>query len=129
MADKEKIKVLVVDDEEIIRDFLSRFLSLNGVEVKAVEDGFRAVETVKEEEFDLFFIDARMPMMDGLETFIKLKNIKPNLKCVMMTGYVVDDLLQQAKKEGAILSIRKPFDISEIEAIVETEKARKAKGL
>jgi len=115
MADEEKIKALVVDDETVIRDFLSRFLSLNGIEVTAVTDGFKAVELAGKEDFDIIFLDVRMPKMDGLETLRALKKIRPQSRYVMMTGYAVDDLLEKAEKEGAVSSLKKPFDINRIE--------------
>lgn len=124
MTAGEKIKALVVDDEAVIRDFLSRFLSLNGIEVTAVADGFKAVELAGKEGFDIAFLDVRMPKMNGLETLKALKKIRPQSRYVMMTGYAVDDLLEEAQKEGAISSLKKPFDISRIEATIKdcTEK-------
>ena len=69
MSEKTKLKVLVVDDEKVIRDFLSRFLSLQLAQVKTASDGEAAIELAKTEEFDLVFLDIRMPKMNGLETF------------------------------------------------------------
>jgi DNA-binding NtrC family response regulator len=119
----KKIKVLVVDDEQIVRDFLERFLTLKSAIVKLVEDGFRAVEAAKQERFDLVFLDVKMPQMDGLETFRLLKKIDPEAKYVMMTGYAFDDLLEQAQQEGVAHSIKKPFDISQISSIIESYAA------
>lgn len=118
--DKRLIKVLIVDDEKVVRDFLVRLLSLQSLEVKAVEDGFKAIEAAEGESFDLVFLDARMPKMNGLEVFKELKKINPGSKYVMMTGYAIDDLLEQANKEGAIISLKKPFEIEEILALVKT---------
>jgi len=126
MVEKERIKVLVVDDEAVIRDFLSRFLSLNGIEVTAVADGFKAIELAGKEEFDIFFLDLRMPKMDGLETLKALKKIKPRGRYVMMTGYVADGLLEKVEKEGPVFTLKKPFDISRIEATIKDYTQKKS---
>ncbi len=114
MDNNRKVKVLVIDDEKIVRDFLARVLSMQAIEIKTVEDGFEAIEAVKQEKFDLAFIDIRMPGMNGLETFRELKKIDPDLKYAMMTGYSVDELLEIARAEGVNNFFRKPFDINSI---------------
>jgi len=122
-----KIKVLVVDDEKIIRDFFGRLLSLQGLEVIEAEDGYKASELAKGNKFDLYFIDVRMPGMDGLETFRQIRQVHPEAQVVMMTGYALDNILEQAQKEGASGSIRKPFAIGEIKGIVEKAAREKNK--
>ena len=121
MTEKTKLKVLVVDDEKVIRDFLSRFLSLQLAQVKTAADGEAAIELAKTEEFDLVFLDIRMPKMNGLETFGELKKIAPDLACVFMTGYASaeEDLINKIKYEG-IMCVRKPFEnLNKIKEIVE----------
>lgn len=122
-----KIKVLVVDDEKIIRDFFGRLLSLQGLEVVEVEDGYKAAELAQADKFDLYFIDVRMPGLDGLETFRRIRQIQPEAVVVMMTGYALDNILEQAQKEGAHGSIRKPFAIGEIKGILEKATQEKNK--
>lgn len=124
MADT-KIKVLVVDDEKIIRDFFGRLLSLQGLEVVEADDGYKAQELAKANKFDLYFIDVRMPGLDGLETFRGIRRVHPEALAVMMTGYALDNILEQAQKEGASGSIRKPFAIGEIKGIVEKAARQK----
>lgn len=116
---ERKIKVLVVDDEKSVRDFLSRLLSLLGVEAFEVEDGYRAIELVKKEKFDLFFIDVRMPGLNGLETYREIRKISPEATAVMITGYAVEEMLEEAQKEGVYRAIRKPFDIDQIKDIID----------
>lgn len=119
MAVKSNLKALVVDDEQVIRDFLLRFLSLQRVEAEAVEDGFKAVEACKKGPFDIIFLDVRMPSMNGVETLRQLKNILPHAAYIMMTGYAVDDLLDEARNLGIVLSLRKPFEISKIKIFLD----------
>ncbi len=118
MSENNKVKVLIIDDEKGIRSFLMRLLTMQGVEVFGAQDGTEGIEMAKSGNFDLFFIDMRMPGIDGLETFRGLRKINPNAMAVMMTGYAVEDYLIQAIKEGALGVIRKPFDIGEIKDII-----------
>ena len=119
MTSARALKVLVVDDEAIIRDFLNRLLALEGIEVKTVDSGWKAIAMAKEEQFDIFFIDVRMPGMDGVDTFYELKKMAPNSKYVMMTGYSLDELLKRLEGENIEAVITKPFDIKEIVTILE----------
>lgn len=112
-------KALVVDDDATIRDFLTRLLNLEGIEVKTVDSGFKAIEMAKEEKFDIFFIDVRMPGIDGVDTFKEIKKICPEAKYVMMTGYSLDELLKRLEGEDIEAVITKPFEIKEIVAILE----------
>ncbi|MFA5356412.1 MAG: response regulator [Candidatus Omnitrophota bacterium] len=119
MVYKKSVKVLVVDDERIIRDFLIRLLSLEGLVVRAAESGKKAIEMAKKEEFDIFFLDVRLPGVDGVQTFRELKKISPESKYVMMTGYSLDGLLKAIEGEKIEAFITKPFEIKEIIVILE----------
>ena len=119
------IKALVVDDEKVIRDFLVRLLSLEAIETKAVDDGFKAIEMAKQEKFDIIFLDVRMPQLNGVDTLRELRKISPDSKYILMTGYAVDDLLEKAEKEGIVASIRKPFEISQILTFIKDYKQEK----
>lgn len=113
-----KIKVLVVDDEKIVRDFFKRFLPLLGLEVRDAENGYKAMEAVKLNKFDLYFIDVRMPGLDGLETYRGIRQLHPNAAVVMITGYAVEDILEKAQREGVRCHIHKPFDINQIKEVI-----------
>ena len=131
MADKEKIKVLVVDDEKVIRDFLTRLLTLDGLEVKSAEDGDKALELAQKEKFDLVFLDIKMPKMNGVEAFSRLKKLNPDLACVFMTGYASEMALLDKTKQPGTICLRKPFeDIKQIREIAHKalEEAQAATG-
>ena len=114
MNDKKNIRVLVIDDEEIVRDFLIRFLNFQGIEAKDAESGYKAIEMMRQEEFSVVFVEVRMPEIDGLQTFRELKKINPNTRYIMMSGNYVDGRLDEAKKEGADSCFKKPFDMEEL---------------
>lgn len=118
MDGKKNIRALVVDDEEVVRDFFVRFLSLENIEVKCADDGLQAIEAAKQGKFDIVFLDVKMPKMDGLETFRELKKLSADIKCVMITGYAVDDLLEQARIEGVVATIPKPLDLGQIDSLL-----------
>jgi len=118
MSDKKNLKALIVDDEKIVRDFLARFLKLEGVESAQAEDASQAIKAMRAEKFDMIFLDIRIPGMNGLELFRRLKKIDTGGKYIMMTGYAMDDILKEAEREGAIASLKKPFEIKEIEQII-----------
>lgn len=109
-----KIKVLVVDDEKVVRDFLSSFLNFKGINTKAAEDGLEALEIIKQEEFDLVFAEIAMCRMGGLEIFREVKKLRPEIKFIITSAYAPQEMLKQAMNEGVVACIKKPFDIEEI---------------
>jgi CheY-like chemotaxis protein len=119
MSGEKKLKVLVVDDEKPIRDFFTRLLKLEDVEIKTAEDGLAAIEAVKNEVFDLVFLDVRMPRLNGIQAFSQLKKINPSINCVFITGYAVEESLIEQLKQPQTFFLKKPFDdIAQIRLIV-----------
>lgn len=119
MVLKKPVKVLVVDDEEVIRTFMTRLLQLEGAEAAVAESGKQSLEMVKAARYDIIFVDARMPGLDGPETIKELKKISPASTYVMMTGYSLDTLLKKMDGETVEAFITKPFEIKEIVSILE----------
>jgi len=124
---EKKFRALIVDDEKIIRDFLNSLLSLHGLEVVKAEDGYQAIELSRTGRFDLFFIDCRLPGLNGLETFRQIRQIDQDASVVMMTGYAVEGIPEQAVSEGAYGLVRKPFDIGEIKCLIDKILVEKKK--
>jgi CheY-like chemotaxis protein len=69
-------------------------------------DGFKALESVKQSGFDLVLIDIKMPVMNGVETFKKMKEIAPGTPVIMMSAYAVEDLIKEALQEEVLASLR-----------------------
>jgi CheY-like chemotaxis protein len=89
------------------------------VEVVCAEDGYKALEHVKAQPFDLVFLDVRMPGMNGLETYRAIQGIRPGTAVAMMTGFALDDVLDCAQREGVRTILRKPFDMESIKTLVD----------
>lgn len=111
------MKILVADDDPIIRKLLYEVLSNDGYQVTVTENGAEAVKEAQRQPFQLLFMDVHMPVMNGLEALIRIQNMIPDMVVVMMDSYP-DQLANQAKKEGALTCIHKPFDLQEIRKVI-----------
>ncbi len=114
----EQYKILVVDDEEIMRSSMSEWLKEEGYLVKTAENGYLALELAKKELFDLAIIDLKMPGMDGIEVLKHLKVLYPKIPAIIITAYATIDSAVIAMKEGATDYVVKPFDLEEISLVI-----------
>jgi DNA-binding NtrC family response regulator len=122
---KEKASILIVDDNISQCKTMSFILKRKGYNVATADNGPEAIAIVKKSPFNIIFMDIKMPLMNGVETYKKIKRIRPEARVIMMTAYAVEDLIQEALKEGAYGIIYKPLDIQKVLRIV--EKASKNK--
>ena len=125
----KKASTLIVDDNVSLCKTMSFALEHKGYAVTTAVNGVEAIERVKEKSFDIIFMDIKLPLMNGVETFKKLKGIRPGATVVMMTAYSVEDLVQEALKEGAYGILYKPLDIEKIVAIIDESKTAKRSAL
>ena len=102
-------KILVIDDEPIVRTSCIRSLSPEGYEVKSASSGKEALELLENEPFNLVLLDLKMPDMDGIEVLKKIKNTWPDTKVVMITGYSTVETAVKTLKLGAFSYLEKPF--------------------
>ena len=120
-----QFKILIVDDEDMMRLTMSAILGDIGCEVSEASDGYEAIELVKKDMFNIIFMDIKMPGINGVDTYLEIKKISPNSAVIMMTAYSVEDLIEKALNEGAYTVVYKPFDIPKIvEIIKEIRKDR-----
>ncbi|NCO28383.1 MAG: response regulator, partial [Caldiserica bacterium] len=91
-----KYTVMVADDERNVRVLLKEILEDDGYEVIVAEDGEKAVNTVSKYNIDCALLDVRMPVLDGLEAFLKIKEISPDLPVIFLTAYGSSDLAIKA---------------------------------
>lgn len=112
-------KVLVVDDELLIRTFLTETLSRKKLDVTAAENGKTAVALLKENTYDLVFTDMKMPDLTGLDVLKKVKELSPGTIVVVITAFGTIDNAIEAMRLGAFNYLIKPFSPDMIEAVVE----------
>lgn len=109
-----KHTVLIADDEEGIRDLLKEICEEEGWSVIFASDGKEALEKTKKSLPDAIVMDVRMPVMDGIKTFKKMKESGIDVPVILMTAYGSSDIAIEAMKQGAYDYITKPFDIEEM---------------
>ena len=112
-------KILVVDDQEMMRDSLAGTLVREGHEVVACVDGPTAVGRLQAARFDLLITDLKMPKMTGLELLADARRLRPDMPVVLMTAFATVGTAVEAMKLGAYDYIQKPFDGDEIKLLVE----------
>ncbi len=122
-AKQKGMYVLVVDDEPAILQLMQTILENLGYQVTLCEGGKKAIDLMKttRPHFDMAFIDVVMPEIDGVETCKFLKEIQPTINIVMMTGYAVEEKIQECMRYGIIDYLYKPFNIDQIENIIESK--------
>jgi DNA-binding NtrC family response regulator len=114
----QKQKVLLVEDETIVRESLRDWLKEDGYDVECVESGEEALERVKQEEFGVIVLDLRLPGIDGLQVFEQAKELKPETKGVIITAYPAKETQDKARKLGLIDYLVKPFKIEDLEKLI-----------
>ena len=114
----EKLRILVVDDNEDFCRNVTDILELHNYEVVSAYDGLKGLELIKENGFGLVLMDIKMPVMDGVETYRKVKEIAPATPVIMVTAYTVDELIHEALREGAFGSLKKPLDFDELLSLI-----------
>jgi DNA-binding NtrC family response regulator len=112
-------KILVVDDERIVREFFVDVANSMGGQVETADDGDIAVEKCREKHFDIVFMDMRMPHMNGLDACKTILKLDPSAKVVMMSGFSEDRMMDEAINSGAIAKISKPFELRAIVKLIE----------
>jgi len=100
--------VMIVDDDRDLAESLAEMLELQGYQVQIAGDGREAVERHRRESFDITFMDVRMPVMNGVDSFFAIRAFKPDAKVVLMTGYE-ESMVAKAMAAGALGLLNKPF--------------------
>jgi len=107
---RKAFRILVVDDELVVRDSLKEWLAEEGFQVDMAESGMEALDRVTKDVYHLMLLDIKMPGMDGVEVLKRSKDIRPELPVVMMTAYATVETAVEAMKMGALDYLMKPFD-------------------
>ncbi len=114
----QDIKILIVDDEEIVRESLTSWFEEDGYSVDNAKDAVEALNKLNEARWDIFFLDIKMPGMDGMELHRRIREIDKEAVVIMITAYASVDTAVQALKEGAFDYITKPFDPDQLSRLV-----------
>ena len=117
---------LVVDDDEGVRGFCARALSVSGWSSVAVESGEAALARVKEQRFDVVLLDLIMPGMNGSETFRNIRGLDPGAYVVIITGYPDSGLLAEALEAGPFAVMKKPFSLDQLREVLANVPQRSA---
>lgn len=117
---KSKKRVLIVDDDENIRKSLARILRLNSFETIEAPDGIAALLEIEKTRPDLVILDIRMPGIDGVETFSRIRKQLPNVPAIFMSAYSASDRAKAADDLGGLSVLAKPF---KVESMLELAKS------
>jgi DNA-binding NtrC family response regulator len=121
----QPLKVLVVDDDEAIREYMETFLTKDGYEVKTLADPEDAPEEVKNGGYHLVVLDLMMPGLDGVQALEKIRKVDDDVAVVIFTGYPSLETAVQSMKLDVVDYLKKPFNPDEFRAVVERVVAKK----
>lgn len=114
------MKLLFVDDEQTFLKYLAKRLVLDGFSVKTTFSGEEGVEAASKEDFDVAVVDLQMPGIDGIEVQRRLKDLQPDLPCIVLTGHGNVENALESGKYNAFKFLSKPVDM---DTLIETIKA------
>lgn len=114
------MKLLFIDDEQTFLKYLAKRLVLDGFSVKTTFSGEEGVEAAIKEDFDVAVVDLQMPGIDGIEVQRRLKDLQPNLPCIILTGHGSVEKALESGKYNAYKFLSKPVDM---DTLIETIKA------
>jgi two-component system, NtrC family, response regulator HydG len=109
---KDKLKILIVDDDQNMAHTLADILAISGYEPLEANSPLEGLKIVQEKPLDCVLTDVRMPRMSGIELLDEIQKINPNLPVILMTAYAADELTKQGLEKGAMGLLAKPFEIS-----------------
>ncbi|WP_444944538.1 PAS domain S-box protein [Microbulbifer sp. ZKSA006] len=121
LARERKLRIMVVDDEAIVRTYSKALFEMNGYSVVTFATAEQAITHYRQysDEVDLVLLDMIMPGMDGQELFAFLKRINPQVKAILSTGYSVDSKVQEVISDGVLDCIQKPFTFEHLSKKIE----------
>lgn len=120
----EKISILIVDDEESVRDSLYNWFIEDGYTVECAENAKKALHLLEDKEFDIILADIKMPGMDGMEMHRRIRTLNKDSIVIIMTAFASVDTAVQALKDGAFDYVTKPFDPDDLSHLIRNAAAQ-----
>ncbi len=114
----EIIKILIADDEEPMRFFLSEMLKKEGYLYETAIDGEDALEKIKRDNFDIAILDLKMPKLSGMELLSEIKKVSPDTVAIIITAHGTRNIAMEAIEKGAYDYFIKPFDVNEMRIVI-----------
>ena len=111
---KVRSRILVIDDDDLIRSLFKDTLEREGHGVETADTGAEGIEILKQQDYDLVFLDLKMPEMDGAELLRWIRNAKPKQPVIIITGYPGSEMMERAMKSGPFGVMDKPFGAADI---------------
>ena len=114
MVDNKGIRVLLIDDEQTLLEYLAKRLLREGFTVKVTFSGEEAVQVAAKEDYDVAVVDLKMPGMDGTETQRRLKEIQPDLQCIVLTGHGGLESSMEGGQDDTFHYLLKPIEFESL---------------
>jgi DNA-binding response OmpR family regulator len=118
------MRVFIIDDDRDHAESVADVLGMRGFETELAFSGEAGLARFREADFDIVFMDVKLPGMNGVETFFEFRKLKPSVKVMLMTGFSLEQLVAQAVENGALGVLRKPFEVRELLDVLDQVKPR-----
>jgi DNA-binding NtrC family response regulator len=128
MGTPKPFRILVVDDEEVVRCTVEMFLDFLGHSAVCVKDGQAGIGELQEKDYDAAIVDIRMPGLSGLEFLARSKEIRPEIPVILISGHGNDQTRIEAREAGAFAFLAKPFRLEAIRQIIENIRTSREAG-
>ncbi len=110
----DTLRVLIVDDEDDFRETIVKRLNARKIQAMGANSGIKALEVLKDNDFDVMVLDVKMPDMDGIETLRHVKKMKPEIEVIMLTGHASVEFGLKGMQLGAFDYVMKPAPLNEL---------------
>jgi two-component system, NtrC family, response regulator HydG len=118
------MRVFIIDDDRDHAESIADVLAMRGYDTELAFSGEAGLARFREADFDIVFMDVKLPGMNGVETFFEFRKIRPDVKVMLMTGFSLEQLVAQAVDNGALGVLRKPFEIRDLLDVLDQVKPR-----
>jgi DNA-binding NtrC family response regulator len=123
----KKVKILIVDDDPDVCEYLESFLKRDGYDVRTINDPTKVLEEIKNNRYQIVILDLKMPRLSGVDLLKSIRSVDNDICIIIYTGYPSVDTAVETMKQQVFDYIKKPFDIEDFRAVI--DRAIKEKGL